>query len=434
MKVSYVNKDGETKSRQDFVSVEMTVDELVARFAETMPSYMRHLDKASVQDAEHRKFSDNVPVHCIDSIMDFSENGSFDPRDEWVSTWLPFLFCKLVTIAHLVSHSSLECECNNCTSAQALRAICARCRACSTCRCLSTSSRDTHMHPSHRSHVHLSTGRHWHGGEQYSLLPLVDSVHLDTIKNLSDDDRARLGEHLESIDASLTIKECHVFLSADKKHDWAAVRHIIGVMNDWYDTNYHAAPPTYRRDATGGIARDADGCLIVDSCDCAGNPACGAGKACTCTGDGSCTRMHVTSTDGAGCQFRCREVHRYVSECASEGRRRRVWVWKCAAHGKDACDPAGGKCKRCIAEANRSCTDSQLFAINSVEQAVAYLQQKERERGDVVDAYIKKRSSQAILRWTYHIVPSDAVVHPTTKSDIVIGKGCVVPALLYESL
>lgn len=83
-KVNYTNSKGEIKKRDEFVDTEMTPDELWIRFNELMPEYILHLDKASVQDAQARQYSDDVPLHSIFTICDFAENGTFDPRAEWV--------------------------------------------------------------------------------------------------------------------------------------------------------------------------------------------------------------------------------------------------------------------------------------------------------------------------------------------------------------
>lgn len=251
-KVFYKTKEGADRDKQEFVDVEITPDMLWLKFSAGMPDYLDHLDKAAVQDAEHRAFSDDVPVHTIFSIVDFAENGTFDPRAEWVS-------------------------------------------------------------------------RHWVGGEQYTVFPVVTSVHVDTIRDssLSADDKERVKTHLQNLGAPPTVKEVHYFVTNDLTHDFWAVRAYLSELDKFFDQHYDAAPPKYERDSKGNIVVGADGVTpIVESCGCAPDCLCG------CDGSNKCTRMHVTSSDGAGNQFKCRELHRWVSDSAHDGRRRRVWCYK----------------------------------------------------------------------------------------------------------
>lgn len=178
--------------------------------------------------------------------------------------------------------------------------------------------------------------RHWFGSPQYTVFPVVVSVNIGTIKDssIASEDKKKIREHLEELGAPPTVKEVHYFVSSDNGHNFAAVKHYLSELDEWFDENYDAAPVTYDRDDNGVIKVDEHGNLKVKACDC--SERCRS-EGCSCPGDGSCARVHVTSSDGAGCQFKCRELHRFVADSAHSGKRRRVWMYKAGAHGRVHC-------------------------------------------------------------------------------------------------
>lgn len=255
--INYKTKEGVEKSKKEFATVQMTPDELYCRFSELMVSYLAHKDKARVCDAESRQYADAVPVHSIHTIMDFSENGSLDPRAEWVA-------------------------------------------------------------------------RHWTGGTAYTIFPVCVSADIDTFTNVTPEQRQTVKDHLESIGApSNTIKEMHFMITNDLQHDFAAVRAFMDTLNDHFSSTTNSAPYNYARDDDGFIKVSPTGDAVVTGCDCTpetcrANPT----SSCECSGEGSCVREHRCSTDGCACQFRSNKVHRWISSCAHEGRRRVFWLYK----------------------------------------------------------------------------------------------------------
>ena len=75
----------------------------------------------------------------------------------------------------------------------------------------------------------------------------------------------------------------------------------------------------------------------------------------------------MTSSDGCGEQHKNRWLHHWVSMQRSSGKRQRVWCHKAPAHGKDACDPAGGRVEGIVNRENAAAKAGVVFSINSVE-------------------------------------------------------------------
>ena len=142
---------------------------------------------------------------------------------------------------------------------------------------------------------------------------------------------------------------------------------------------------------------------------------------CDCTGDGSCGRVHVTSSDGSGEQFKHRWLHCWVSAQSSNGGRRRIWSHKAPAHGKCISDMVSGMVKAAFDRANNASRDGSLFAINSVEQIKAHMdKQLPSDLSKPTDIYCAKFGNQVLFNIHYHITPKNAVDHAKTKRTLVL--------------
>ena len=138
-----------------------------------------------------------------------------------------------------------------------------------------------------------------------TLYMVVVRYHLDDATKLPDEVRDELRATYASVDRPPIIVETLAFVSADRKHDNAFVRHV----NDRYVVPYMQS-----------------------------------------IGDFS---THYARSDGCKSQFKCAMHFDWVSRRQSETGMRTDWSFFCSCHGKCDCDPEGGSIKSAAANWER---------------------------------------------------------------------------------
>ena len=195
--------------------------------------------------------------------------------------------------------------------------------------------------------------------------------------------RLDIEKHLRDLGMTLPIiKIGLVFVSGDLKHDTEGVINFNDIMDGWVDVNLDC----------GAFCDCGDHCSPeTNGCSCAGpeNP--------------TCTRIHFAASDGAPTQFKNKYLHRDTSCQLASGRRRRQWMIKCPAHGKDDVDPLLGWVKQLVASLNQHCGEGNMQAVSNVQEIVDLL-----KAGHVLPAidFLKKSSSQSLVMRQFFLVPA----------------------------